>query len=106
VFDMRRRDFIGLFGAAAAWPLAAGAQQAAKLPTIGVLGTATATVWSPWTTAFVRRLRELGWIGGRTVTRGETRLALCPDRGRVCPARSPCHSPSRGLSRSLLKANG
>jgi putative tryptophan/tyrosine transport system substrate-binding protein len=67
VFDMRRRDFIGLFGAAAAWPLAAGAQQAAKLPTIGVLGTATATVWSPWTTAFVRRLRELGWIDGRTV---------------------------------------
>ena len=67
MFDMRRRDFIGLFGAAAAWPLAAGAQQAAKLPTIGVLGTATATVWSPWTTAFVRRLRELGWIDGRTV---------------------------------------
>jgi putative ABC transport system substrate-binding protein len=67
VFDMRRRDFIGLSGAAAAWPLAAGAQQAAKLPTIGVLGTATATVWSPWTTAFVRRLRELGWIDGRTV---------------------------------------
>ena len=65
---MRRRQFITLIGgAAAAWPLAAGAQQAAKLPTIGVLGTATATVWSPWTTAFVRRLRELGWIDGRTV---------------------------------------
>jgi len=65
---MRRRQFITLIGgAAAAWPLAAGAQQAAKLPTMGVLGTATATVWSPWTTAFVRRLRELGWIDGRTV---------------------------------------
>jgi putative ABC transport system substrate-binding protein len=64
----RRREFITLLGgAAAALPLAAGAQQAAKLPTIGVLGTATATVWSPWTTAFVRRLRELGWIDGRTV---------------------------------------
>ena len=65
---IRRRQFIPLLGgAAAAWPLAARAQQAAKLPTIGVLGTATATVWSPWTTAFVRRLRELGWIDSRTV---------------------------------------
>jgi putative ABC transport system substrate-binding protein len=68
MFGIRRRQFITLLGgAAAAWPLAARAQQAAKLPTIGVLGTATATVWSPWTTAFVRRLRELGWIDGRTV---------------------------------------
>ena len=68
MFGIRRRQFIPLLGgAAAAWPLAARAQQAAKLPTIGVLGTATATVWSPWTTAFVRRLRELGWIDGRTV---------------------------------------
>ena len=68
MFGIRRRQFIPLLGgAAAAWPLAARAQQAAKLPTIGVLGTATATVWSPWTTAFVRRLRELGWIDSRTV---------------------------------------
>jgi putative ABC transport system substrate-binding protein len=68
MFGIRRRQFITLLGgAAAAWPLAARAQQAAKLPIIGVLGTATATVWSPWTTAFVRRLRELGWIDGRTV---------------------------------------
>jgi putative ABC transport system substrate-binding protein len=65
---MRRREFITLLGgAAAAWPLRAHGQQAAKLPTIGVLGTSTATVWSPWTTAFVQRLRELGWIDGRTV---------------------------------------
>jgi putative ABC transport system substrate-binding protein len=64
---MKRREFITLLGSAAVWPLAARAQQAAKLPTIGVLGTATATVWSPWTTAFVQRLRELGWIDGRTV---------------------------------------
>jgi len=65
---MRRRDFIrGIAGPAVAWPLVARAQQAGKLPIIGFLGT-DATVWSPWTAAFVARLRELGWIEGRTVT--------------------------------------
>jgi putative tryptophan/tyrosine transport system substrate-binding protein len=64
---MRRREFITLLGgAAAAWPLPAGAQQAGKLPTIGFLGT-DATVWSLWTAAFAQRLRELGWIEGRTI---------------------------------------
>ena len=64
---MRRRDFITLFGgAAAAWPLAGLAQQAGKLPTIGFLG-ADASAFGPWTAAFVAHLRELGWIEGRTV---------------------------------------
>src|SRR5262245_3580030 len=65
---MRRREFITLLGgAAAAWPLAAGAQQPAKLPTIGLLGAGTLSAWSLWVAAFVQRLRELGWIEGRTV---------------------------------------
>jgi putative tryptophan/tyrosine transport system substrate-binding protein len=65
---MNRREFITLIGsAAAAWPLAARAQQTGKLPTIGYLGTTTASAWSPWTAAFVQRLRELSWIDGRTV---------------------------------------
>jgi putative tryptophan/tyrosine transport system substrate-binding protein len=65
---MKRREFITLLGgAAAAWPLAARAQQPAKLPTIGPLGTAAASAWAPWTAAFVQRLHELGWIEGRTV---------------------------------------
>jgi putative ABC transport system substrate-binding protein len=64
---MRRREFIGLLGGvAASWPLSARAQQAAKPPTIGFLG-ADALVFSPWTAAFVARLRELGWIEGRTI---------------------------------------
>jgi ABC-type uncharacterized transport system substrate-binding protein len=62
-----RREFITLLGGVAAWPLAARAQQPAKLPTIGFLGTAAASAWAPWTAAFVQRLHELGWIGGRTV---------------------------------------
>jgi len=64
---MRRRDFIaGITGLSAAWPFAARAQPA-KLPTIGFLGTTTASAWGPWTAAFVQRLRELGWIEGRTI---------------------------------------
>jgi putative tryptophan/tyrosine transport system substrate-binding protein len=65
---MRRREIIFLLGgAAAAWPVAARAQQAAKLPTIGFLGVSTSAAWIPWTAAFVQRLRELGWIEGRNV---------------------------------------
>jgi putative tryptophan/tyrosine transport system substrate-binding protein len=65
---MRRREFIAVFGSVAlAGPLTARAQQAGKLPTIGYLGANTASTQSQWTAAFVQRLRELGWIEGRTV---------------------------------------
>jgi hypothetical protein len=64
----KRREFITLLGsAAAAWPLSASAQQPGKLPTIGFLGTPTAPAWSKFIAAFEQRLRELGWIEGRTV---------------------------------------
>src|SRR6185437_9049760 len=64
-----RRDFITLLGGAAvAWPLAARAQQAGKLPTIGFLGSTTPAAQSQLTAAFVQRLREVGWIEGQTVT--------------------------------------
>ena len=51
----RRKFLATLGGAAAAWPLAAGAQRVGK-PT-----------WSPWLAAFAQRLHELGWIEGRTI---------------------------------------
>jgi ABC-type uncharacterized transport system substrate-binding protein len=65
---VNRREFLTLLGgAAAAWPLAGRAQQAGKLPTIGFLGSSTLSEASPWVSAFVERLRELGWTEGRNV---------------------------------------
>ena len=67
--DVRRRELIALLGGvAAAWPLAARAQQAAKLPTIGYLGSGTAATQGQWAAAFVQRLRQREWIEGRDVT--------------------------------------
>jgi hypothetical protein len=64
---MKRREFIGLLGGAAAWPLAGRAQQPAKLATIGLLGGGSAAQQSKWTAAFLQRLQELGWIEGRNI---------------------------------------
>jgi putative ABC transport system substrate-binding protein len=64
---LKRREAIALLGGAvAAWPMAARAQQP-KLPTIGFLGASTPSGWGVWVAAFQKRLRELGWIEGRTV---------------------------------------
>ena len=63
-----RREFITLLGGAAAWPLAANAQrQTAKLPTIGYLGPTSPENKGRNTSAFLQRLRELGWSEDRTV---------------------------------------
>ena len=68
MFDLRRREFMTLLAsAAAAWPIAARGQQPAKLPTIGILGSGTPATQGQLWAAFVQRLRELGWIEGRTV---------------------------------------
>jgi len=78
---VRRRDFIAALGAAAAWPLAARAQ-AAKVPVLGFLGTTTPTAWSGPVAAFEKRLSDLGWMPGSTITidyrwtEGRNELAL------------------------------
>jgi putative tryptophan/tyrosine transport system substrate-binding protein len=66
---MKRREFITLVGgAAAAWPLAARAQQE-RVRRIGVLmnGTATDTIPQSYVAAFVQELRQLGWTEGRNL---------------------------------------
>jgi putative tryptophan/tyrosine transport system substrate-binding protein len=64
---VKRREFITLLGGATAWPIAASGQQPGKPPTIGFLG-ANPLIESERVAAFVQRLRELGWIEGRTVS--------------------------------------
>ena len=63
---MRRREFIAVVGGTATWPFATRAQPG-RVPTVGFLGASTLSAWSLWTAAFVQRLRELGWIDGRTI---------------------------------------
>ena len=66
---MRRREFIGLLGAAAAWPLAARAQQGERVRRVGVLlNLAADDPEAPArVTAFAQGLGELGWTVGRNV---------------------------------------
>jgi putative tryptophan/tyrosine transport system substrate-binding protein len=66
---IRRRQFITLLGGAVAGvPVAARAQQAGRLPTIGFIGPSTASATPQRAAAFVQRLREVGWIEGRNVS--------------------------------------
>ena len=63
----RRKFIIFLSGAAAAWPLAARAQQANKVPTIGYVAALSEAGDRPRRAAFARRLMELGWVEGRNI---------------------------------------
>ena len=67
---MRRRDFIVVVSGAAAWPLAAPAQQAAKIPRIGILSPSRSEDASPnrvTLQAFVAGMREFGYVDGQNM---------------------------------------
>src|SRR5262249_6116796 len=79
---MRRREFISLLGGAAAWPLAASAQQSGRMQRIGLLmGVADDREGQARVTALKQGLQELGWAEGRNI-QIETRFGGA-DAGRI-----------------------
>jgi len=68
---MRRREFVTLIvGVAAAWPLAARAQQGDSVPRIMLIGNGNendSVRWKPRLSAFIQALSDLGWSDGRNV---------------------------------------
>jgi putative tryptophan/tyrosine transport system substrate-binding protein len=64
---VRRREFITLLGSAAAWPLAAHAQQAGRIPRVGFMGNSTAALEANLVGPFRDGLRELGYQEGRNI---------------------------------------
>src|SRR5215468_5321590 len=67
--SIKRREFITVLGGAAvAWPLAARAQQPSTVRRIGFLGPLSERTQLQWTTAFLKGLRDHGWIEGTTIS--------------------------------------
>ena len=62
---MRRREFLGVIGGAAAWPFAARAQQ--PMPVVGFLNTQSPETFAPFVAAFREGLADLGYTENRNV---------------------------------------
>ena len=91
---MRRREFVCLLGGGASgffWSVPASTEQSSKSRIIGYLAS-DPSVLALWTAAFVERLRELGWIEGRTVARAR-RSDLFPLA--CCRAEKPSNDSDR-----------
>ena len=99
---IRRRQFITLLGGAAAWPLAARAQQGDRMRRIGVLmpGDENDPVWKTRLSAFTQALADLGWTVGRNV-----RMDLRWGGGDVNPIRALAQELV-GLQPDTILTNG
>jgi putative tryptophan/tyrosine transport system substrate-binding protein len=80
---MKRRQLIALLGWAAAWPLAAGAQQVGKRYIVGIISAGGGDAQAAMASAFRDGLRELGWVEGKNVAfenrNAENRLERLPE---------------------------
>jgi putative ABC transport system substrate-binding protein len=91
---VKRREFIALLGGAAAWPLAAGAQQAEPIRRIVVLMGAAETPSSRgWLAAFMGRLDQLGWRESRNLFTQVQWWNDHPEQMRVWAAELVARSP-------------
>jgi DNA-binding LacI/PurR family transcriptional regulator len=101
---VRRREFIGLLGGVAAWPVAARAQLPERLRRIGVLMTTTAE--EPETnarlTAFLQGMQELGWTNGRNIQVISRWGAYSSDELRKYAAELAGQAPDVILARDML----
>jgi putative ABC transport system substrate-binding protein len=82
---MRRRELIALLGGAAAWPLAARAQQADRVRRLGWLVPfeESDSVGNSWMDAFKRGLAQLGWIEGRNLRIDVRRNPKTPEQAQM-----------------------
>ena len=111
---MKRRAFITLLGGAAAWPVAAGAQQSRKVPRIGVLLAGTPASFSLRARAFRDGLQDLGYVVNldaaepynlpNLLQMAEARLLMAPEahvrRGMMLPT-IPLLLPEESLRNAL-----
>jgi putative ABC transport system substrate-binding protein len=95
---MKRRDFIAAVGSAVTWPIAARAQQATKVPRIGVLSPSRSEEASPnrvTLQAFVAGMRELGYVEGQNITIERELSEANADRLREAAAAFVKHNACR-----------
>jgi putative tryptophan/tyrosine transport system substrate-binding protein len=99
---MQRRDFLGVLGGAAAWPLAAGAQNSKQVRRVGVLMNLPANDGQPGVTAFLQAMERLGWSDGRNVQIDIRWGANDVDRQRVYAAELVALAPEVILASGTL----
>jgi ABC-type uncharacterized transport system substrate-binding protein len=105
---MRRRDFLGVLGGAAVWPVVAQAQQAA-MPVIGFLRSTSAASAARLVTAFRQGLMQAGFVEGKQVTVeyrwAEDQLDRLPELAEDLIRRQPALAVGNLLAAQALKAS-